>query len=122
MYDYCAGRTIGWGSGSIDNSAFKLTKTKATLAVTPASSAAFYTEGTAGAINLVVTPKGNYWYSYSGHSRGEAYGRVWQSHGSWSYSTGTPAGSMFGQAIDSASSSVGECRDKYMEFDRSSAK
>jgi len=118
VYDRCTGLWIAYGSGSVPNTALKTTKKSATVALDAVSSATFYSEGAAGSIDVTLTADGLYSYSYSGHSRSEYAGHLYQSHGSWTSDSAAAAGSVLGFSFSAASGSVGESRDKYMEIDR----
>ena len=119
-YNYCSGEWIAGGEGKIANTALKVTKQGATLNLTAAAASALFTQGVTGPIQLTFTADGFSSYSYSGHSRSEYAGHVYQSHGSWTYRTATVSGTMLGLAVSGMQGSFGEGRDKYMEIERNS--
>lgn len=118
VYNQCTSQWIAYGSGRVANAALKTTKKSATLTLDAASSADFYTEGATGSLDVTVTVDGLYSSSYSGHSRTEYAGHVYQSHGSWTWGSATATGSILGFTFGTASASLGEGRDKFMDIDR----
>lgn len=120
VYNTCSGEWIAYGDGLIANTSLKTTQKAATLTVTPTASANFYAAGSAGPMQITVTADGAYSYSYSGHSRAEYGGHIYQSHGAWTYQSATVSGTIFGMAFANMHGQIGEGRDKYMEIDRGS--
>ena len=118
MYDLCAGQWIGSGNGYIPNSALKVGNKTATLAVTPSSTADFYTEGLTGPIRLTLKADGVESASFSGHWRAEFSGHTYQSHGAWTSKSAAVTGAIFGAAAESLIGSLGDSRDRYIEIDR----
>jgi hypothetical protein len=119
-YDVYAGQWIASGWGIIPNTALKIGNKTATLVLTPSASANFSAQGETGPIQIKVTADGLFSYSYSGHTRSEYAGHVYQSHGSWTERSATVTGTVVGFAQDGMRGSLGEGRDRYMEFDRGS--
>jgi hypothetical protein len=120
VYNGCSGQWIAYGGGRVANTALKATKKSATLNVTSANNADFYSEGSTGSVTLTITADGLGSYSYSGHSRSEFAGHMYQSHGTWTSKTATASGSILGFDIGNASASLGEGRDKVIEIERGS--
>jgi hypothetical protein len=120
VYDGCAGEWMAYGYGLVANTTFKSTNKTATLVLTPSSNANFVTQGATGSIKLTLTADGVSSYTYSGHSRSEYMGHVYQSHGSWTQKSATVTGKILGFAPGNVSGSFGTGRDRYMEIDRSS--
>ena len=120
VYDVCAGQWPASGWGIIPNTALKIGNKTATLVFTPSASANFSAQGETGPIQIKVTADGLFSYSYSGHTRSEYAGHVYQSHGSWTERSATVTGTVVGFAQGGMRGSLGEGRDRYMEFDRGS--
>lgn len=120
VYNSCSGEWIAYGGGNVANASFKVTRQGATLVMSPTSSAKFSTYGVTGPIQLTLAADGLSSYSYSGHSRSEYAGHVYQSHGSWTSQSATVTGTLLGFAVGRMQGSFGEGRDKQMEFDRGS--
>jgi hypothetical protein len=118
MYDSCSGQWSAYGGGQIANSALTVTKKGATLKMTPVDSSSFSVEGASGDVKLTLTADGVYSHRYSGHSRTEYSGHVYQHHGAWTSASAAVSGSFLGFALDHVYANFGEGRDKYMEFDR----
>ena len=119
-YNACSGEWIAYGDGLIANASLKTTQKGATLTVTPTTSANFYAAGSAGSMQITLTADGAYSHSYSGHSRTEYGGHVYQSHGAWTSQSATATGTVFGMAFGNMHGTLGEGRDRYMEIDRGS--
>jgi hypothetical protein len=118
VYDACSHQWLAHGGGQIANSALMVSKNRATLKRTAAAAASFSVEGTTGAIALTLTSDGLYSSSYSGHSRWEYAGHVYQQHGSWTSTTATVSGTLLGLVVEHGSGGFGDSRDKFIEFDR----
>ena len=118
VYNECTSESA-WGSGRVPNTAFKTTKKRASLVLSPTTSADFYACGTTGSLSITCTVDGVWSYSYSGHSRQEYAGTVIQAHGAWTYKTATAAGTILGFEIGDAWTQIGEGRDRYMEIEHS---
>jgi hypothetical protein len=119
MYNQCTSESVGWGSGRVANTSFKTSKKGATLTLSPSASADFSTSGAVGTLSITWIVDGVWSYSYSGHSRQEYAGTVYQTHGSWTYKTAKAAGTILGVEIGEAWTQIGEGRDRYMEIERS---
>ena len=120
VYDRCAGARIAFGYGVVANATFKVTNKARRLIVTPSANANFHVEGATGSIDLTLASDGLSSYTYSGHSRSEYMGHVYQSHGSWTSATATVSGNVLGFVAGNMSGWFGEGRDRFMEFDRGS--
>jgi hypothetical protein len=120
VYNGCTGEWIAYGRGTIANTALKVSNKGATLVITPTASANFYADGAIASIKLTLTANGLVSYSYSGHSRVEYSGHVYQSHGAWNYRTASVAGTLLGFTVGEMSGEFGEGRDKYIEIERGS--
>ena len=116
--DACSDQWLAYGGGQIANSALTVSKKGATLTLTPAATASFSVEGTTGAIALTLTSDGLFSSWYSGHSRSEYAGHVYQHHGSWTSTSATVSGTLLGFVVEHGSGGFGDSREKFMEFDR----
>jgi hypothetical protein len=120
VYNQCTSQWIASGNGRIANAAFKATGKRATLSVSPAAAAGFFAAGDTGSLTLTVTGDGLYSSEYSGHTKTEYAGHLYQSHGSWTSKSATATGTLLGIEVAAASASFGEGRDKTMEIERGS--
>jgi hypothetical protein len=118
VYNRCTSEWIAYGGGRVVNTALKTTKKSANLTLDAGSSLDFSTEGAIGSLDVTLTADGFYSSSYSGHSRTEYAGHLYQSHGSWTWESATATGSILGFTFGTASGSLGEGRDKFMDIDR----
>src|SRR4051794_20904839 len=107
MYNQCTNQWVAYGGGRIANTALKATKKAATLVISPAGTAGFTTEGYTGSLKLTLAADGLYSSTYSGHSKTEYAGHVYQSHGSWTSSSAVATGSVLGFDLGSVSASLG---------------
>ena len=120
VYDRCASARIAFGYGLVANATFKVTNKSVTLVITPSNNANFTAEGVTGSIQLTLTADGVSSYRFSGHSRWEYLGQVYQSHGSWISRSASVSGNVLGFEAATMSGSFGEGRDRYIEIDRGS--
>lgn len=117
-YNQCTGQWIGSGFGRIANSAFKVTGKSATLAVSPAGSEGFTTEGYTGSLSLKVTADGVFLDTYTGHEKLVYAGHMTQFHGSWTTNSATATGNLLGFELAAVPASIGEGRNKVIQIER----
>lgn len=118
VYDFCANTVPATGSGTIANTALKISGRTVTLKTTATDSATFSSEGDATTISLTFTRNGSYSESFSGHSRVESFGNTVQRHGSWTSTNASVSGTIGGSAISAAWGNTGTGREHYIEFER----
>jgi hypothetical protein len=120
LYDMCSSwQLLAYGSGMIQNSAFRVDKKSGTLSVTTDASPTFFTYGATGTISLTFTPDREYQQTFTGHSSVSYLDRTIKWHGSSSYTTAKVSGTFIGWTIGQLSGELGEGRGKEITFEDS---